>query len=407
LREDYIKRKDSDLTMKKYSSIILLLSFISLYGEPAPVSDMNPVVVPFDPPVCNAFTLPLPNRVGIEILISSFERQFATISFTDHNILSVDSVPLDESKEGIKAVLGSQNGSDLVLLQNRVISILNRETNRITDEYSTALPQPDLLTEYFQGKMVTNSDNVLVIAEMQPSVGEEGILDPTLHSLVLENVKGRKTIKRIVFNHPLGESPPVFFSQDAIIYRNKRKDIAEPWKAVDNTLSPVNHPLCAILDSEFKQSLLWGMVISEQHKHAVIYSRAVNTKMPAITYVSWQTNRVAPVTMPTGILANQKNLMISPSGKWVFFTAITDDENKRSVDHTLLNLDPSSENGYLPPRIIAAGKLEDRAAWMSDPERLVVFCQGQVMVWDLSKFEVKKQVEEKKAKVKAGKKKGR
>jgi hypothetical protein len=67
-----------------------------------------------------------------------------------------------------------------------------------------------------------------------------------------------------------------------------------------------------------------------------------------------------------------------------------DSENKRSLNHMLLYLDPSLANGYLPPRIIASGKNEDRAAWMSEPEGLVIFSKGQVSLWNLPKFDIKK-----------------
>jgi hypothetical protein len=50
----------------------------------------------------------------------------------------------------------------------------------------------------------------------------------------------------------------------------------------------------------------------------------------------------------------------------------------------LLHLDPSQASGYYPPRILAEGKNEDRVAWISDPEELVVFSKGQATVWDLS-----------------------
>jgi hypothetical protein len=378
--------------MKIHSCLIILLFIITLYGKtapaPIPVPDLKPFIIPFTLPVHNAFTLPMPNSVGIEILISGFEYQFATLSFVDQNYIGVDSVPLDELKGATKAVLGSQDGTDLVLLQTGQIAVLDRTKNRVSVEYTTSLPRSDLQTEYFQGK-ITSAERLLVIAEMQPSVGEEGIVDATLHSLVYDDVRVRKTLSKIVLEHPLNEQPPVFFSNNVIIYRNKRKDISEPWKALDNTLSPVSHPLCALLDREFKQFFILGLLMSDRYKHAVVYTIDINTRMPAIMYVSWQTGKVSTVNVPAGMFLGQKNLMMSPSGKWAFYTATIDNEGKRTLNHTLLYLDPVLADGFLPPRIIAAGKNEDRVAWMSEPEGLVIFSQGQASLWDLSKFEIK------------------
>jgi hypothetical protein len=333
--------------------------------------------------------MPTPCCVGIEVFISAFERQFATLYFTNQNSISMDTVPLDEYRGGTKSVLGSQNGSDLVLLQAREIAVLNRENNRVTDEYNTSLPRADAQVEYFQGKMI-GGDRLRVVAEMQPSIDEDGVFDPTLHSLVFDDVRARKTIRKIVLNHPLGEFPPVFFGQEAVIFRNKRKDNSEAWKALDNSFSPVNHPLCAMLDREFKTFFIWGLVMSDRYRHAVVYEKDIETKTPAIAYVSWRTNKVSTVALTTGILEDIKNLMISPSGKWAFFTATAFVENKRIQNHTLLCLDPSLGDGFLTPRIIASGKNEDRVAWMTDPEALVVFGQGHASVWNLSKFDQKK-----------------
>jgi hypothetical protein len=375
--------------MKKYSFLIMLISLFPLYGKTAPMPELKPVVVPFDLPVNSAFTLPLPCRVGIEKFVSSFESQFAMVTFSGPSIIGIDTVPVDEYKGGTRNVLGSEDGNNLVLLSATELAVLDRPENRVSVEYTTVPPRSDFQTQYFQGK-ITGNDRLLVIAEMQPSVGEEGIVDATLHSLVYEDVRARKTLSKIVLEHPLNEQPPVFFSKDVIIYRNKRKDISEPWKALDNTLSPASHPLCALLDRELKQFLVWGLVMSDQLKHAVVYATDINTKMPAVTYVSWKSNNVSAIKMPAGMFLGQKNLMISPSGRWVFFTATMDNENKRSLNHMLVCLDPALADGFLPPQIIAVGKNEDRAAWMSEPERLVIFSKGQVSLWDLPNFEIKK-----------------
>jgi hypothetical protein len=377
--------------MKNSSSLIFILSLAAAYGKTAPVPVPKPVIYPFALPVYSAFTMPSPYCVGVEIPVSSFERQFATLYFSSGNGITVDTIPLDEYKGGTKTVLGSLDDKYLVLLQSKEIAILDRGTNTITDEYTTALPRADAVPGYFQG-MITGGARLRVIAEMQPSMDDDGMLDPTLHSLVLDDVRSKKTIRKIVLHHPLSEIPPVFFNKNVIVYRNKRKDINEPWKALDTSLSPVAHPLCAILDKEFRQTFVWGIVMADQYKHAVIYAKDMGTNTPNVSFVSWQRNVVSSLVLTTGILENVKNLIMSPSGKWVFLTAETYVQNKRVQNHTLLHLDPSQASGYYPPRVLAEGTNEDRAAWISDPEGLVVFSKGQATVWDLSAFDGEKQV---------------
>lgn len=383
--------------MKKSFCLIIILSLAVAYGKPAPQQEPKPVIYPFSLPVYNAFTMLSPYCVGVEIPVSSFERQFATLYFSNGNGITLDTVPLDEYKGGTKAVLGPLDDKDLVLLQSKEIAILDRGTNTITDEYTTALPRADATPGYFQG-MMTGGARLRVIAEMQPSMDDDGMLDPTMHSLVLDDVRSKKTLRKIVLHHPLSEFPPVFFNKSVIVYRNKRKDITEPWKALDTSLSPVAHPLCAILDKEFRQTFVWGVVMADQYKHAVIYAKDMGTNAPNIFFVSWQRNVVSPFVLTTGILENVKNLIMSPSGKWVFLTAETYIENKRVQNHTLLHLDPSQPNGYYPPRILAEGKNEDRVAWISEPEGLVVFSKGQAAVWDLSTMDIKKLPEKAKRK---------
>jgi len=379
--------------------LVTALSLTTAFGKtahvrtpstaPAPEPFCAPAVIPFTETVHGAFTLPLPCRVGIEAVVSSFESRFAIVTFSGQSIIGVDTVSAEEYKGGTRSVLGSEDEHNLVLLSAAEVAVLDRPENRVSVEYTTASPRADFQTKYFQGK-IAGSDRLLIIAEVSPSVGEEGVVDATLHSLVYDDVRVRKTLSRIVIEHPLNEQPPVFFSKDVVIYRNKRKDASEPWKALDNTLSPISHPLCALLDREFRQFLIYGLVMSDRHRHAVVSATNADTKMPAINYISWKSSKVSSIAMPAGMFLGQKNLMMSPSGKWVFFTATIDNEGKRAMNHVLVYLDPDLPSGFLPPFVVAEGKNEDRAAWITEPEGLVVFGKGQVSLWDLSKFVPKK-----------------
>ncbi len=368
--------------MKTTRRLLTTLCFFTAVGTSA--VGLKPVVIPLALPVCNAYALPSRSCVGIEISISSFERQFATVYITNNTSISVDTVPLDEYKGGTKAVLGTWGGANLVLLQASEIAILNRENNTITDEYPALLPRPDAQPEYFQGKM-TGESRLRVITEMQPSFDADGVFDPTMHSLVYDDVVERKTIRRIGLSHPLGEFPPVFFGSHEIIYRNKRKDNAEPWKAVDNTLTATDHPLCALLDRTLSSAFVWSLALSDQFTRAVVFSTDVRTNRPSLLCANWRTGKVLPVFAGTGVIADVKNLMISPSGKWAFFTATTESENSRSVVHEVFALDPGLPSDFLRPHIIAPARKDDHVAWITDPEGVAIFGGGKMSVLNLSK----------------------
>jgi hypothetical protein len=199
---------------------------------------------------------------------------------------------------------------------------------------------------------------------------------------VYDEVVRKKTKGRISLIHPLKDPPPVFLSPDLIIYRNKRKDPSEPWKALDKSLSPVRHPLCAVLDTAYARAAIFGLALSQQYRKAIVFSIGGSNSRPALSCVSWQDGRVTPIVVAGGDLTGQRNLMVSPSGKWAFFTASIDNAGKQWMGHCLLDLEQASSPF---PRILASASKNDRVAWINGGESLAVFSEGKISVWVLPK----------------------
>lgn len=372
--------------MKKHSLLFILAILFSLSAKttPAPAPEFKPVVMPFSLHVLSAFTLPTPNSAAIETPAGDGERQFAVISFVNRDLYVIDTVPVDDFKGGTLSVLGAVEGTKLLLLLPSGISVLDLNMKIVTAEYATVLPRADLTPQYFQAA-VTNYSPLSVIAEIRPSIDAEGMVDPTQHSLIFDEVKRKKNNGRIALIHPLKQFPPVFFNPDVIIYRNGRNNISEPWKALDKSFTAIQHPLCAVLDSAFAKSTVLGLFVSEQHQSAIVYSVNGATSLPVFTYISLKTHQIFPIALPGGVLVGQKNFMLSPSGRWVCFTAYFDNNGRRFMNHFVLDL--QSGEG-LVPRILAAASKNDCAAWMNEPEALAIFSAGRVSVWDMPRDEV-------------------
>jgi hypothetical protein len=379
--------------MKNCSCLIVLLSAATLFVKTAPAHsvvpaaqsrEMKPFVMPFSRPVLAAFGLPTPNSAAIETPAGDGERQFAVVSFVNRDLYVIDTVPLDDFKGGTLSVLGSVEGTKLLLLVPSGISVLDLNMKIVTAEYASVLPRADLTPQYFQAA-VTNYSPLTVIAEIRPSIDAEGMVDPTQHSLVFDEVIRKKNNGRIPLTHPLKQFPPVFFNSDVIIYRNSRNNISEPWKALDKSFKAIQHPLCAVLDSAFTRSTVLGLALSGQYQCAIVYSVNGAPPQPIFTYISLKTHQIFPVALPGGNLVGQKNFVLSPSGRWVCFTAYFDNNGRRFMNHFVLDL---QSGAGLVPSILAAASKSDCAVWMSEPEALAIFSAGKVSVWDMPKNEI-------------------
>ena len=361
--------------------VLLAASFLFAKTAPAPAGLPAPVTLPFPRSVHSVFTLPYPNKVAVETKAGDAGYQFAIVTFVDRDLFIVDTISTDDFKGGTISVLGALDDKKLLLLLPAGIDVLDLKLKMVTDEYATVSPRADLEPQYFQA-VLTSTDPLSVIAEVQPSIDADGVVDPTQHSLVYDEVVRKKTKGRISLIHPLKEPPPVFLSPELIIYRNKRRDPSEPWKALDKALSPVRHPLCAVLDTAYARAAIFGIALSQQCRKAIVFSIEGSNSRPELSCVSWKDGRVTPIVVAGGDLTGLRNLMVSPSGRWAFFTASIDNAGKQWMGHCLLDLDAASSPF---PRILASASKNDRVAWINGGESLAIFGEGKISVWELPK----------------------
>jgi hypothetical protein len=348
-----------------------------------------PLVIPFKAQVDQAFAVDLPRTVAVELFENPFENRFALLSLSDKNKISLSKFPFDQYNGRGRAAIGQISATTLALRLISDITILDFEKRKVVFTHRTALPRKDIVPEYFNAK-IADAGKMLVIAELTPSKGSDGQLDPYLHSLVLDNGKDGKTLKTIMLGHAFEDDSPVFFFSDIILYRIKRSDKNEPWKALDNTLTPVSHPLCAFLDRHCASLVVRNMAVSPKFQHGLLFCFDAAKNTMSLLYLSWKSNSFSPVPLQLTNLFAAPRFMISPSEKWGFMTLETDSDTTKELYHVLVYLDPALPTGFLQPFVLNKGEVEDRVAWMTGPEGLVIFSEGHLSWWDLSKFDPKK-----------------
>ncbi len=370
----------SSAAQSKVRLLVLVFASVLLAKTAhAPAALLPATTLQFSATVHNAFTLPYPDKAAIETKVGGDGYQFAIVTFVDRDLFLIDTISHDDFKGGTISVLGALDERKLLLLVPAGINVLDLKLKMVTDEYATISPRADLEPQYFQA-MLTGTEPPTVIAEIQPSIDPDGTVDPVQHSLIFDDVLRKKTMNRIPLVHPLKELPPVFFNPHFIIYRNKRMDISEPWKSLDNSLSPIRHPLCGILDTAFKESAIFGIALSDQYQSALVYFVDKQTSHPGLAFVSWHDGKVFPMVLPGGFLMGQRNLSASPSGGWAFFTALFDNSGKRTMTHFAIELDPAAKP---VPRILAAAAKNDCFAWINGGESLALFTEGKITMWNL------------------------
>jgi len=74
----------------------------------------------------------------------------------------------------------SARRQEMLLLLPAGIDVLDLKLKMVTDEYATVSPRADLEPQYFQA-VLTSTDPLSVIAEVQPSIDADGVVDP--HSI--------------------------------------------------------------------------------------------------------------------------------------------------------------------------------------------------------------------------------
>jgi hypothetical protein len=391
--------------MNTQNLTIILLFLICLTFCGAPKMDFHfssnslnnqipPVVIPLNKLVMTAYPNNKKRSICIEEYKTQFEYQLSILSITEQNKLKLHTFPLDAYDGGCIEWLGNINSSQMWFLSKGSINTLDFEKQKMLLQYYGKLSRNDVTPTYYRAKIV-NNERMLVIDLMTPSADSNGELNMLMYSLLLEDLKAKKTLKSVPITCPsMGETPPIFFAPDIIIYRNDREDSTELWKALDNTLTEVEHPLCKILNEHFKSSYVWELSISSANRHALLQCSDPETRAVSFWHLSWLDSlkiTQVPSTVPYNL--DETHFSISPSGKWVHYIGDPSIEATENKSHVLTYMDPALPDGFLPQFIVFTGKSQDCVTWMNDPEGLVIISEGVLFWWDLSKFDPKKVLE--------------
>jgi hypothetical protein len=108
--------------------------------------------------------------------------------------------------------------------------------------------------------------------------------------------------------------------------------------------------------------------------------------------------KVQPIMIDSSIIGARRlvgfpeNNTMSPSGHWVYFCAQAGN-NLEEDSHFLIYLDPRLPSGYLPPVRLGLEGRVTCSGWVRDPEQLVLYANNQLLLYDLSQFDIGKFME--------------
>jgi hypothetical protein len=221
--------------------------------------------------------------------------------------------------------------------------------------------------------------------------------DLSIHlSFVIDDIINKKRLKELPIPDNYDRQFPVYFTPSFVFYR---LNYETPWIVLDNDLKVIKHPLVDLLNKDPSNGVFAvvndNMLVSEEQKHAFIASYSKAAKKDLLFLASWYGDpKVQPITMdttglgPRRFVTESSRNTLSPSGKWVYFSAAS--EGKLPNTHYIIYLDPKLPNGYLPPFKLGIEGKVTCAGWMTNPEGLVLYMDAKLWYFDLSHFDARK-----------------
>jgi hypothetical protein len=213
---------------------------------------------------------------------------------------------------------------------------------------------------------------------------------------VLDDILNKKRLKEIPlpgFSNEL----PVYFTPSYTIYR---PGWHSQWRALDNDLNQTIHPLVDLLNKDTSSAVLAvlndNMFVSEELRHALIITYNKTARKDMLFLARWYgIPEIVPVPMAINdgerLMKSPNRNTMSPSGRWVYFAV--DGGRTRKDTHYLVYLDPKLPSGFLAPFKLDFEGDVDLASWVTVPEGLVLYRNGQLAYYDLSHFDPKQPVE--------------
>ena len=342
----------------------------------------------FNEPVIFMFGMKKPNTIGVYY---GHEEQEKIASVTLRGKKMGKEVFMGGGFDGyMTAVYPQIVSGKLVIIQKSSIGVLDFTNKKQTIEFQPKLPNYDIDCEYTIGKLL-DKNGINTISVFYPYITESNgyVL---CQSLVLEDLQGKKTTKRLQVRN--NRPPFISFFSNVTIYRDGIVNTTFlKWKAVDDSLEPTDHPLVSVLNNVNDTFRIEQFRASESQECAIVsgYAVLMNEKVGNTKFmiIPWEENRSpVPITLPEGLLPSpymsNKTFLLSPSGKWLFFTAA----EKRGDDRYFLTyIDKSLPNYYLPPIEIQTDGDDFEVTWMRDPEGFVLHTGKVLRYWDLSQFD--------------------
>jgi hypothetical protein len=376
--------------MKKYLKVALFLS-IGLLSckeknkmEDFSIFPPTSIVIPFHKDeIVHLFPVLRMNSIGLV-----YDEQWAIATINGENI-HLERFPEGEFNSSSAKGLIQKDPELLYVRGNRILFLLNWRQKKVSADF------------YDISKSVGIGLGVSKIVDYEKgialSVFNYDGKDQSIHfSFVLDDILNKKRLKEVPISDDYARQFPVYFTPSFVFYRLNYKT---PWIALDNDINSVKHPLVDLLNKDPSDSVFAvlhdNMLISEELKHAFIASYSQAAQKDMLFLATWYGDpKVQPIVMDTSAIGPRRLVLesggntMSPSGKWVYFSATS--EGKLPNTHFIVYLDTALPNGYLPPFKLGIEGKVTCAGWMTNPEGLVLYMDAKLWYYDLSHFDVKK-----------------
>jgi hypothetical protein len=253
-----------------------------------------------------------------------------------------------------------------------------------------------LKNRYLKTKLI-NGEEKLVLTVFAPFYNNSfSDFNNGTFSLTLEDLINKKRIKAIPISSESGDYtlidksffgrvPSVSFAPSCVIFRESHE---YRWLVVNNSLDYIEHPLKDTLNEykEFFGTDLISLEISPDQPYAVALCQKElgQPHFPAV--IQWNK---APAVMPVPLKLQKdedidySSLLLSPSGRWAFFSTSGCSADSR---HFLLYIDTDLPGGCLPPFYLNVPGLDNKATWITNPEGFIMQVGDKMVYWNLSKF---------------------
>jgi hypothetical protein len=372
--------------------VIILLSFLLVSQPSGRVKRMKEYPFPayeysFNKPVIFMFPMMKTNTIGVYY---GYEEQEKIASLLlQEKELKKEVFKVDGFDGYMTAVYPQVDPEILVIAQKSSIGVLNLTKGNQIIDYRPKMPNYDIRNEYFGGKVFDGGMVVKSLAFPFIQPDNEAFYS---YSLILEDIQNSNVLKRIRINEESYET--IFLGQKYTYFLDCSSDgktITYNWRAVDDMLEYSDHPLLPILDEQWKIFRSDAVLVSESQKCAIAYGalRIDTTGTRFFQITPWVDDRppikiILPGSLMTSPYILKKNFLLSPSGKWLFFTAA---ENRGDDRCFLTYIDKNLPTYYAPPIEIDTDGDDFEVTWMKEPEGFVLHTGKILRYWDLSKFD--------------------